>query len=303
MSTPTARVTTITAILLVATTAAGQAQIGGLLKKGKDAAAGKAGEAAAAQVPPKTVDALPCAVTYAQLEALERGLEAELKAAPAAEKEAESRQAAVESERKAYDKAMDTYRTKQESYSACRERVNNDPATKKKLAELEAKGEAEQAKAEAAVDEDALEAQMKQMQAAAERIANGKGTAADQKTMADFQAQMGKIQQSSNAAIATGKEASKLTLAQQEQLKKCGEEPEQPKNPSYLGWSPERVLLETGAKAAGMSPAAYQVVRDCAIQSANLRLSDKNPDADKTNAKLTEIQQTLKSMRSAKVPI
>ena len=74
MSTPAARLASITAILLVAIAAPGQAQIGGLLKKGKDAAAGKAGETAAAQVPPKTVDVLPCAVTYEQLDALERGL-------------------------------------------------------------------------------------------------------------------------------------------------------------------------------------------------------------------------------------
>jgi len=303
MSTPAARLASITAILLVATAAVGQAQIGGLLKKGKDAAAGKAGETAAAQVPPKTVDVLPCAATYDQLAALERGLEAELKAAPAAEKEAKNRQDAVESEQKAYEKAMDDYRKKNDAWGACRDRIENDPATKKKLAELEAKAEADQAKAEAAVDEKALEAQAKQVQAAAERIANGTGTAADQKTMADFQATMAGMQQANNQVMATSAEAGRLTQAQQEQLKKCGQEPEQPKNPSSLGWSPERVLLETGAKAAGMSPQAYQVVRDCAIQSANLRLSDKNPDADRTNAKLDEIQQTLKSMRSAKVPI
>jgi hypothetical protein len=63
------------------------------------------------------------------------------------------------------------------------------------------------------------------------------------------------------------------------------------------------VVLEAGAKAAGMDPETYKVVRDCAIMSANLRLSDKNRDAEKTNAKLSEIQQTLNSMRAAGVPI
>ena len=303
MSTPAARLASITTILLVATATVGQAQIGGILKKGKDAAVGKAGESAAAQVPPKTVDVLPCAVTYDQLEALERGLEAELKAAPAAAKEAKSRQDAVESEQKAYEKAMNDYRKKDESWNACRERVENDPATKKKLAELEAKSDADQAKAEAAVDEEALEAQARQVQAAAERIANGTATAADRQAMADFQAKMAGIQQANSQVMATSAETTALTEAQREALKKCGEKPVQPTNPSSLGWSPERVLLETGAKAAGMDEETYKVVRDCAIKSANLRLSDKNKDADKTNAKLSEIQQTLNSMRSAGVPI
>lgn len=303
MSTPAVRLASITAILLVASAAVGQAQIGGILKKGKNAAVGKAGETAAAQVPPKTVDVLPCAVTYEQLEALERGLEAELKAAPAAAKEAKSRQDAVEAEQKAYEKAMNDYRKKDESWDACRERVENDPATKKKLAELEARSEADRARAEGAVDEAALEAQARQVQAAAQRIANGTATAADRQAMADFQAQMARVQQASSGAMATSAETTALTEAQREALKKCGEKPVQPTGPSSLGWSPERVLLETGAQAAGMDPETYKVVRDCAIKSANLRLSEKNKDADKTNAKLSEIQQTLNSMRSAGVPI
>jgi hypothetical protein len=304
MSTPIARVTTITAILLVATAAAGQAQLGGLLKKGKDAAAGKAGETAAAQIPPKTVDVLPCAVTYDQLEALERGLEAELKAAPTAEKEAESRQKSAEAEQKAYDKARADYDKKSEVWGACRDRVQNDPATKKKLADLEAKSEADRAKAEAAIDEKAIEAQAVKVQAATERMAKGTATEADKKLMAEFQAQMAQVQQAGNSMMATSNESMALTREQQERLAKCGEEPKRPTSPSSLGWSPERILLETGAKAAGMDPQTYLVVRDCAIKSANLRVTSKNyPDADKMNTKLGEIQQTLNSMRSAKVPI
>lgn len=304
MSTPAVRLASITAILLVASAAVGQAQIGGILKKGKNAAVGKAGETAVAQVPPKIVDVLPCAVTYEQLEALQRGLEAELKAAPAAAKEAKSRQDAVESEQKAYEKAMNDYRKKDESWDACRERVENDPATKKKLAELEARSEADQARAEGAVDEAALEARARQVQAAAQRIANGTATAADRQAMADFQAEMARIQQASSGALATSAETTALTEAQREALKKCGEKPVEPTGGgSSLGWSPERVLLETGAQAAGMDPETYKVVRDCAIKSANLRLSAKNKDADKINSKLDEIQQTLNSMRSAGVPI
>jgi hypothetical protein len=303
MSAPAARAASITAILLVATATVGQAQVGGLLKKGKDAAAGKAVESAAAQVPPKTVDVLPCAVTYDQLDALERGLKAELDAAPQAKKQAEDRQKSVESEQKAYEKAMNDYQKKNEAWGACRDRIENDPATKKQIAELEAKAEKDRAKAEASMDEEALEAQAKRVQAAAERVANGTATAADRQAMADFQAQMAGMQQANNEIMATSAEASALTEAQRERLKKCGEEPVQPKSPTSLGWSPERVLLETGAKAAGMDPETYKVVRDCAIKSANLRLSSKNPDADRTNAKLNEIQQTLNSMRSANVPI
>jgi hypothetical protein len=304
MSTPAARTATLTAILLLATAAVGHAQLGGLLKKGKDAAAGKAGESAAAQVPPKTVDVLPCAVTYDQLEALERGLQAELEAAPSAKKEAADRQKSADADQKAYDKATNDYNKKNEAWGACRDRVENDPATKKKLAELEAKSNADAAKAEAAVDEQALEAQARKMQAAAERVANGTATAADRQALADFQAQMAKLQQTGNAMVATNAESSELAAAQRERLAKCGEKPVQPTMPSSLGWSPERVLLEKGAKAAGMDTETYKVVRDCALKSANLRVTSKNyPDADKLNSKLSEIQQTLNSMRAAGVPI
>jgi hypothetical protein len=303
MSTPAARLASITAILLVASAAVGQAQIGGLLKKGKDAAVGKAGETAAAQVPPKVVDVLPCEVTYEQLEALERGLEAERKAAPAAAKEAKSRQDAVEADQKAYEKAMKDYEKKSEAWGACRDKVENDPATKKKAAELEARSDADRERMEGSVDEAALEAQARQVQAAAERIANGTATAADRQAMADFQAQMARMQQSSNQALATSAEATALTEAQRERLKKCGEKPVPPTGGSTLGWSPERVLLQTGAKEAGMDEETYKVVRDCAIKSANLRLSAKAKDADRINAKLDEIQQTLNAMRAAGVPI
>jgi hypothetical protein len=246
---------------------------------------------------------LPCAVTYDQLSALERGLAAELKAAPAAAKEAQSRQDAVESEQKAYEKAMTDYNKKSEAWGACRDRVENDPAAMKQREALEAKSEKDREKADAAVDEEALEAKAKRAQAAAERVANGTATAADRQALADFQAEMAGVQQAANVAIGSTTEVSEFEAAQRERLKKCGEEPVAPKNPSSLGWSPERVLLETGAKSAGMDPETYKVVRDCAIKSANLRLSDKNPDAERTNAKLDEIQRTLNSMRSAKVPI
>lgn len=299
------RAPALTAILLVAATTAAQSQIGGLLKKGKDAAAGKATDAAVAQVPPQKVDVLPCAVTYEQLDALEKGLQAELDAAPAAKKEAEDRQKAAETEQKAYDKAMDDYNRKNASYNACRDKVLNDPAANRKAEEASAKAEAESRKA-GQIDEAALEAQAQRAQAAAEKVANGTATAADRQVLADFQATMAGIQKSGNAAIAAHGEVSALSKEQQERLARCGEEPKQPVSPSALGWSPERVVLEKGAKAAGMDPETYRVVRDCAIKSANLRLSNKNysdADANRMNGKLESIQKTMNAMRAAKVPI
>ena len=141
------------------------------------------------------------------------------------------------------------------------------------------------------------------MQAAAQRVANGTATAADRQALADFQAQMAQVAAGGNAATATSAESNALTEAQRERLAQCGQEPVPPTMPTSLGWSPERLLLELGAKEAGMDPETYKVVRDCAIKSANLRLSAKNKDADKINSKLSEIQQTLNSMRAAGVPI
>jgi hypothetical protein len=299
------RAVSLTAILLTATVATGQAQIGGLLKKGTNAAAGKATEAAVAQVPPQKVDVLPCAVTYDQLDALQKGLQAELDAAPAAKKEAEDRQKAAESEQKAYDKAMDDYNKKYEAYNSCRDKVENDPAARKKAEAASAKAEKESQKA-GQLDEEALQAQALKAQAAAEKVANGTATAADRQVLADFQATMAGVSQTGNQAIAAQQEVAVLSKEQQARLAKCGEEPKRPASPSGLGWSPERVLLETGAKAAGMDPQTYLAVRDCAIKSANLRLTNKNyseADANRMNGKLDAIQKTISSMRSAKVPI
>ena len=301
-----ARAASCTAILLVTITAAGHSQLGGLLKKGKNAAAGKATDAAAAQVPPSTVDVLPCAVTYEQLVALDKGLKAELEAAPAAKKEAEDRQKAADAEQKAYDKAMADYTKKDDAYQACRDKVENDPAAQKKSDELAARSEAEGQRAGAAVDQAAIEAQAMKAQAAAQRVANGTATAADRQVLADFQAMMAGVSSAGNAAMAVNAEATAFSEEQRERLKKCGQPPERPKAPSGLGWSPERVVLDKGAQAAGMDPLTYQVVRDCAIKSANLRLSTKNtpePEAQRMNQKLAEIQQTMNSMRAANVPI
>jgi len=300
-----ARAGTISAFLLATISVAGHSQIGGLLKKGKNTAEGKATDAAAAQVPPTTVDVLPCAVTYDELAALEKGLKAELDAAPAAKKEAEDRQKASEADRKAYEQATADYTKKDQAYEACRDKVMNDPAAKKKSDEMAAKMDASNQKA-GDIDQAALEAQAAKAQAAAQKVANGTATAADRQVLADFQAMMAGISKNSNAAVAVSAEATALNKEQEEKMKKCGEAPQAPKAPSSLDWSPERVLLEKGAGAAGMNPEKYKVVRDCAIKSANLRLSSKNTpegEAKRINDKLAEIQQTMNSMRAAKVPV
>ena len=306
MNSHAARTATVTAMLLATVAATAHAQLGGLVKKGKNAATGKATDAAAAQVPPTKVDVLPCAITYEQLSALEKGLEAELAAAPSAKKEAEQLQKQAEAEQQAYDEADKAYRKKSESWNSCRDKVINDPAANKQAEEIAKKSEAAGNKAAAGVNQSELEAMGMKAKAAAEKVQNGTATAADRQVLADFQAYMAKISQSSNAVIAASNEQTALNAEQQARLVKCGEEPKPPTKPYSLGWSPERVLLEKGAKAAGMDPETYKVVRDCAIKSANLRLSEKNMSKDKAdqmNSKLEQVQQTLTSMRSANVPI
>jgi hypothetical protein len=294
------------AVALAVLTSAGHAQLGALKKKAQQAVEGTATDKAAAQIPPKQVDELPGNLSSADLDAALKGMNAELAAAPGAQKEAEARQKAQASEEKAYEKAKADYDKQQKSWDACVERVRNDPAAAKKSKELADKSEAAAKKAEADIDQDALEAKAVQVKAAAERIAAGKGTAADQKLMAEFQAEMAKMQQGSNAAFAAMDEQQALADEQEAKIKACGAEPQRPKQPDGLGWSPERVLMEKGAQAAGKPEQQYALLREFAVMSGGMKVTSKKysqDEAARINAQLDAIRDVTGQMRAAKIPL
>ncbi|HEX5818188.1 MAG TPA: hypothetical protein VFY20_04880, partial [Gemmatimonadales bacterium] len=248
---------------------------------------------------------LPGNLKSADLDAALKGMNAELAAAPGAAKEAEARQKAQANEEKAYEKAKADYDKQQKTWDACVERVRNDPAAAKKSKELADKSEAASKNA-SNVDDDALEAKARQVQAAAERIAAGKGTAADQKLMAEFQADMAKMQQGSNAALSAMNEQQALSDEQAAKIKACGAEPQRPKQPDGLGWSPERVLMEKGAQAAGKPEQQYALLREFAVMSGGMRVTSKKyseDEAARINAQLDQIRDVTGQMRAAKIPL
>ncbi|MCU0620294.1 MAG: hypothetical protein MUC69_02190 [Gemmatimonadales bacterium] len=289
--------------LLVAPTLA-SAQLGGLVKKAKKTAEGEVNKAAAAQVPPPVVDQLPCNLSLDDLEAARKGMEAEVAAAPGAEKEAEQRQKKAESERNAYEKARADYERKSQSWGACQEKVLNDPAAKKQLAALEEKA---RASGDITYSEEELKALALRAQAAAERTGQGRGTAEDARTMEEFQKAMAKLQGQANAALSANQELSAYQRERQAVFEKtCGAKPEAPRDPGNEGYSAERILQEKGAAAAELPVSKYALIRECAIMASGVRLSSKGGSAetvDLVNKKLDEVQQLTSRMRAAKVPL
>ncbi len=299
-----ARSVALAVVALAVTSTIAHAQLGGLTKKAKQAASGEANKAVAAQIPPKVVDALPCNLTYADLEAAQKGMEAEIAAAPTAEKEAEQKQKNAENEQKAYEKARTEYDKKSQAWGACKEKVLNDPAAKKKLEELEAKA---RASGDIQYSEEELKALALRAQEAAERTGQGRGTAEDEKTMQEFQRAMAKLQGQANAAISASQEVSAFERERKAIFEKtCGAEPTAPTAPGSNAYSAERILQEKGAAATGLPTSKYALIRECAIMASTVRLSTKNTSQDEVdliNKKLEELQQLTGRMRAAKVPL
>lgn len=93
-----------------------------------------------------------------------------------------------------------------------------------------------------------LEEQGKKAQAAAQRISEGKGTAEDQQTLADFQAMMAKVQSGSAQAMAVSQEGSTLNVETAKRIEtECGREPVAPVAPASAGGA-AAVISSAGAR-------------------------------------------------------
>ncbi|MGH2670145.1 MAG: hypothetical protein ACRDH5_13705, partial [bacterium] len=243
------------------------AQIGDRVKK---ALAGKAtdevkGGSCFADRRPTVVPSLP--LSAAEIARVSAGLDAELAAAPEIEKKAADDQKKADAEQTAYEKAKAEYDKAYEKYSKCRDKV--ETADRGTSEAMNAKSNKATDQLGGGIDTTRLMALAEKAQAASRRVSEGKGTAEDRKTLAEFQAAMAPIQAQGMAAGASMQEASAFDQGAAARIEKaCGKEPQPPKEPGFAT-SPEKALLDAGAKGARMDPQDYIVARELVIQWAS----------------------------------
>jgi hypothetical protein len=239
------------------------AQLGGLTKKAKAAAASAAG------VPdPNTRYVKSIDLTAAQITAVNQGMAKAIQIGPETIKKWEKAQ-------EAYEKAMEDYRKKKEKWDACMQ--SEEDKARAKLEAASKKGDAAAQKLQDETDTSVMVSQARAAQAAAERVANGTGTAADRQTMADFQKTMAGVQTNANAAMGAMQEQTALQKALADSAKaKCGAAPVEPTlgggaNGAAAGaagaapTSAADEITKAAAAAAGMTEAEYRLAREKAM--------------------------------------
>jgi hypothetical protein len=252
---------------------------------------------------PTVVASLP--LSAAEIARVSAGLDAELAAAPEIEKKAADDQKKADAEQKAYEKAKADYDKAYEKYNKCRDKVQTaDAATSEGMnAKTNQAGE----QLAGGIDTTKLMALAEKAQAASQRVSEGKGTAEDRKTLAEFQAMMNPISANAAAAGASMQEANAFNQGAAARLEKaCGKEPQPPKDPASVT-SPEGQLLNAGAKGAKMDPHDYMVARELVIQWAGSNTvvsggGGGKSDPDAQNKALQEAAGKICAMRQAKLP-
>jgi hypothetical protein len=312
------------ALLLFLTIAPGSprhaaAQIG-RLKKAVTGKAAESGKLAACMPDRAPTIVQSISLTPAQIAKINAGLDAELAMHPAARKEYEQRLKASEKENEAYQKAHAAYEKQYEQYSKCAAKVQEADA--RKSDELQARTDAAGDKANE-LDEERMVKLAERAQAAAERVSQGRGTAEDRATLAEFQKAMAPVQSIGAEAQAAMQESAEFKKGADARVEKaCGKKPEEPKAPEGMGKSPERAAQEAGAKAAGMDAQAYAEAREILIgfvmsntvvqsgkssqasgESQGQVANGSSSGADATNQGIRDAAQRICAMRKAGVPI
>jgi hypothetical protein len=283
-------------------TTSSPAQLGKLTKKATQAAAGAAGVSTA---PARTVDAID--LTSAQLKQINAGLAAEVAATPGALKDAETAQKSYDKAQEKYTKDNEAYQKADEKWEACKEKVikEADPARTAAQQKTEAASE----KASMGESEtDALERQGKEAQAAAERISNGTGTAADRQTLADFQKTMSGVSARGMGAATAAQDAADLDKAVVAKIEKtCGGKPVKPEAPKSPANTAAEQIQAAGAAASGLSN--WKLVREkgvgFAASNTQVKGGDKTPqaEADAINAELATMRGNLAQMQKVGTPM
>jgi hypothetical protein len=301
-------------LLMVAHAPGAAAQFGKLKKAAENKAAGSAVDAATGAAtggscvpldrPPIQVDAVP--LTAAQMAKVNAGLDAEIAAAPGAKQEAERQQKQAEQDQKAYEKARTDYEKRSQTYDACTAKITEQAGAKSEA--LNKKAEASGENVLGGVTQEQIEEQGKKAQAAGQRVSEGKGTAEDRQTLADFQAMMAKVQSGSAQAMAVSHESQALTAETAKRIEtECGKQPEAPVAPSNSG-SAVDVISAAGAKAAGVDPSTWRQWREDMIALAMSNTVVKpgkisQGDADAMNQSIKETGKKICDLKKAGVPI
>jgi hypothetical protein len=254
--------------------------------------------------PPIQVDAVP--LTATQMAKINAGLDAEIAAAPGAKQQAEQQQKAAEQEQKAYEKARTDYEKRSSAYDGCVAKISGEADAKSEA--LNQKAQASQENVMGGMTKEQIEEQGKKAQAAAQRISEGKGSAEDRQTLADFQAMMAKVQSGSAQMIAVSQESQQLNAETTKRVDtECGKKPEAPVAPPNAGGAVD-VISAAGAKAAGVPVSTWRQWREDMIALAMSNTVVKpgkisQADADAMNQSIKETGKKICDLKKAGVPI
>lgn len=215
------------------------------------------------------VDAVP--LTAAQMAKINAGIDAEIAEAETAKKQAEEDQKKYDKAEKEYEKARADYDKRNEVWNACARKMDEENSAKGD--QLRKKADASGSEELGGITEEEMTKLGERAQAAAQRVSEGKGTAEDRKTLAEFQARMAQIQGGVGKKMAAEQEASEYNRGADARVEKaCGKRPEAPEEPRAPSTF-ERVS-EAGAKAAGVPLSTWRQWREdqIALVTSNTQL-------------------------------
>jgi len=311
------------ALIVAGHTSEAAAQFGKLKKaagqKAAEEAAGKAAESTTGSAciparPPIMVEAVP--LTAAQMAKINAGLDAEIAAAATAKQEADKQDKEFQERQKAYDKAYAEYDKRNGPWNECARKVSDEDVAKSDAMNRNASGQGDAIMG--GMSQEDLEKLAERAQAAAQRVSEGKGTAEDRKTLAEYQQVMAGIQGRAGAAIAAQQETQKYQQGSDARVEaKCGKRPVAPEQPAQAQ-STWDVVSAAGAKAAGVPASTWRQWREdqLALATSNTVVkADKGGekdgkdgasggnDAATMNQQIKATAQKICAMKKAGVPM
>jgi exonuclease VII small subunit len=244
------------------------AQLGGLARKAKEAAKGKATDKVdeSLYVPPPApeFDDRTLEITEDNFAGLMAGLNAEVDYAKSAGAEYKAREKAYEQARKDFDAAMKEYDKRMDAYEACSERFRQAEDTAQAANERKTEALAD-------MDDDEFEAYVEDLYQRGEAIARdvqaGKNDSETQRKSREYQAEVAAMQVEQSRRMAQvmsgmAAESQRKRTENPRLAAACGEEPERPVEPESVLGGPESVLADKGAEAAGLTLQQYAMMRE-----------------------------------------
>jgi hypothetical protein len=292
----------LAALLCIGVSRGAEAQFGKIKKAVSDQAASTAGVTTK-----KTVTVDQIGLTVEDLQALRKGISAEVAAAPAIFKQAEEDQKNLQKAGEKYSREQSAYEKAKQKWDECGDKL---------VASEQSQEDALAKKADAAMnranmsesDQVSLEAKAMKAQEAAAKVAAGTATAEDRRVLQEFQQTMAGVSATGASAAASTNEASQFTQGQAGRVTaKCGPEPQPPTAPGYS--SEHQMAVEkfhqTGREAAGMEQKAYWIKREELISLCGngAVVAETNPNSSPLNNGLKDACPIVLEMQTARVPI